>query len=162
MKKFLVAALLLLMVGSTSLAFAWWDSLETQQENITIGIGEGVIISHTLTQDTETLVPSGVVMKTGDVTEIVVTFNVQLDRTDLVDPLNLAAVVSNVAVNGNATLGSNYIVTVVSNPGTIQNAPVTVTVTVSLNMNSSTPSADVTAVKNQNITFDVTFTATQQ
>ena len=159
MKKFIVAALLLLMVGSTSLAFAWWDSLETVENDVTIGIGEGVTISVNLDkQTTGVLVPSGVVLKTNDVTSVDVEFTVSLDRNDLLNELDLAVVVGNIQIDGSTDNASLVNAEVSTNPGTIKNSSVDVVITVTLDMPGSQAIYDV--IKDQPITFDVTFTAT--
>ena len=162
MKKFVIAALLLLMVGSTTLAFAWWDSLQTEENDITIGIGEGVTISVSLEEHiTGNLVPAGVVQKTGDVTEVVIDFEVSLSPSELVSALNLSAVASNIAIGGDTDL-AQYVSVVRSGATTIQNDVVTVTFTVTLLMDENTPSAAVSRAQKSDITFDVTFEATQQ
>ena len=60
MKKRLVVVLLLLMVGSTSMAFAWWDSLDGFEfdQEITIGVGERLEVEAS-SATLGTLVPAG-------------------------------------------------------------------------------------------------------
>ncbi len=157
MKKLLLAFAIVLMFGGSALAFAWWDNLETTENDVTIGVGEGVTVSVNLDSQTAgTLVPAGAVPKTGDVTEVVVAFTVSLDSTALQNPLDLAVVVDNVLIGGETT-NAGLVNTVVVNPGTIQNTPVEVTVTVTLDEPASEAIYDL--IKNQDITFDVTFTA---
>lgn len=159
MKKVLALVLIVLALGGSTLAFAWWDNLETTQNNITVGVGEGVTISVDLEDQTAgTLVPSGVVMKTGDVTEVEVEFEVSLDQTNLLSALSLNVDVLNIEIDGDATYAS-LVNTSIDNPGSIQNDNVTVTITITLDMPDNQTEYD--AVANKNITFDVTFTASQ-
>ena len=164
MKKFIVAALLLLMVGSTSLAFAWWDSLETTENNVTIGIGEGVTLEVELdTQTDGVLVPSGVVLQPNQVTSYVISYEVDLDTT-VSEALLLSVLESNVAVGGESALGQYIGFDIVLSSSTIQNDTVTVTVTVTLELTEAiviNDSLDISDFTNENITFDLTFTATQ-
>ena len=61
MKKLLVATLLLLMIGSTTLAFAWWDRLEQGADNQTLHLGYGVrlVLDNQTSEDQGVLVPEG-------------------------------------------------------------------------------------------------------
>ena len=161
MKKILALLLVVLVFSGSALAFAWWDNLETTEEDVTIGIGEGVTISVDLDEKTDgNLVPSGVVMKEDDVTEVEIDFIVTLDSTDLVDPLDLNVTIDNIEIGGSVANANLVNAEVKTNPGTIQNAPVTVVLTVTLN--EPTDETEYDAVANQAITFDVTFEAEQQ
>ena len=155
MKKLLLAFAIVLMVGGSALAFAWWDRLEAEN-NVTIGVGQGVTVSVNLDeQTTGNLVPTGAIMKTGDVNEVDVEFTVSLS----VDPeqlLNLNVATSNVLIGGEPG-NAGLVNTSVTNPGTIQNVPVTVIITVTLNEPANQTEYD--DIINQNITFNVTFTA---
>ena len=157
-KKIAVALALVLFLSTTSgLAYAWWDNLETIENDITVPVGEGVTISVNLDEQTEgNLVPEDVVMKTGDVTSVEIDFTVSLDRNDLIEALTLTVVESNVLINESADHISlvNFSF---SNPGTIQNDSVQVTVTITLDEPET--EAAYNAIANQNITFDLTFTA---
>ena len=164
MKKLVGVLLAVFIFGGSALAFAWWDSLTVEENNVTIGIGEGVTLQVVLdpAASTDELVPAGVVAQPGQTTSYVLTYNVDIDNT-IDEVLDLVVTASNVQVNGDSVLGAYINVDITDdNSGTIQNGTVVVTVTVTLDMDSSTPSADVTAVKNQDITFDLTFEAQQQ
>ncbi len=159
-RKIGVLVLFLVLIGGSAGAFAWWDSLETTENNVTIGVGEGVTISVDFdTQTDGNLVPDGVIMKTEDITSSAITFNVILDRTDLEEELDLLAEVNNIEIGESVTYASLVNVSV-DNPGTIQNDSVVVTVTVTLDEPEDQTEYD--AIKNSDITFDVTFTASQQ
>ncbi len=158
-KKLTIVVIALFLFGGSALAFAWWDSLETN-EDVTIGVGEGVTISVNLDEQTEgDLVPEGVVMKDEDVTEVDIDFTVTLDRTDLAEELDLLVNIDNIEIDGVDT-HAGLVQTSIDNPGTIQNAPVEVTVTVTLDEPADQSTYDEGA--NKDITFDVTFEAQQQ
>ena len=159
-RKIGVLVLFLVLIGGSAGAFAWWDSLETTENDVTIGVGEGVTISVDLhTQTDGNLVPDGVIMKTEDITSSAITFNVTLDRTDLEEELELLAEVNNIEIGGSDAYAL-LVNASVDNPGTIQNDSVVVTVTVTLDEPEDQTAYD--AIKNSDITFDVTFTASQQ
>ena len=160
MKKLFALLLVVFLFGGSTMAFAWWDQLETTDENITIGVGEGVTISVNLDEQTQgSLVPNGVVMKTNDITEVEVKYTVNLDSNDINEALNFDVSVINLEIGGLDTYKSLVDIIVVSD-STIQNESVDVTLTVTLNMPSNQTEYD--AIVNQNITFDVQFNATQQ
>ncbi len=159
MKKLLGVLLIVFVFSGTAFAFAYWDSLEANDNDVTVGIGEGVTLSVNLDQQTDgVLVPSGVVMKTDDVTEVEIEYTVSLDRTDLVSALDLAVVVDNIKINNDTTHAGLVSVTP-DNPKSIFNDSEIVTLTITLDMPGDESAYD--AVNNQNITFDVTFNATQ-
>ncbi len=158
-KKLSIITIALFLFGGSTLAFAWWDSLETA-ETVEVGIGEGVTISVDLDEQTDgVLVPEGVVMKDDDITEAEIDFTVILDRTDLVEELDLLVTIDNVEIDGDDT-NAGLVGTSISNPGIIQNDPVEVTITVTLDEPVDETQYD--AVANKDITFDVTFEAQQQ
>lgn len=102
------------------------------------------------------MVPSGALMKTNDVDEIVLTYNVKLDKAVVAAP-TLTVTSSNVEINGSTTYSSLVDIDIVLGSSTVNNSDVLVTVTVTL-----LEPGDVTAynaVINQNITFDLTFSA---
>ncbi|MFH5882609.1 hypothetical protein [Liberiplasma polymorphum] len=155
-KKLGVLFLLVVLFSGSAFAFAWWDNLETD-ETVTIGVGQGVTLNVTVgSQTTGNLVPSGVVEKTGDVTEVVLTYNVVLS-TATTDPLNLTVEESNVLIDNLATY-SSLVNIVISAPATISDTSAVVTITVTLTLPANQTEYD--AVANKDITFDLTFTAT--
>ena len=77
--------------------------------------------------------------------------------------MDLSVTVDNKEINGDSNLGQYFNVVITNNSNDeIENDTVIVTVTVTLNISSSDPSADIEAVKGGEITFDLTFTATQK
>lgn len=159
-KKIGAIVITLLLIGGSIIAFGYWDRL-TADEEVTIGIGEGVTISVDLDEQTEgVLVPAGVVMKEGDVDEVEVEFTVVVDSPeDILNALDFDVTVTNIQIGG-STEHANLVNTSITAPTTIQDDPVEVTITVTLDMPGSEAAYD--AIKTENITFDVTFTATIQ
>ena len=102
MKKFLVAALLLLMIGSTSLAFAWWDRLEQGAEDQTLDMGYGVrlVLENETTKNQGVLVPVGSFYAAVDgyTTEYVFTYELNLEEN--LDDFDLLIDVKNLKIGG--------------------------------------------------------------
>ena len=139
MKKFLVAALLLLMIGSTSLAFAWWDRLEQGAEDQTLDMGYGVrlVLENETTENQGVLVPAGSFYAAVDgyITEYVFTYELNLeenlDNFDLLinindlkiggedyntaanvhGPLEVIATISRIDIDSNNPLDTGTVVT---------------------------------------------------
>lgn len=156
MKKLFALLLVALVFGGSALAFAWWDQLETD-ETVTVPIGEGVTISVSLEDQTAgNLIPSGAVEKPGDVYSVDIEFEVELDM-DISAALDLVVTIDNIEIGGDDTYASLVNATVSTNPGSIQNDPVTVIITVTITMPAN--QTEYNAVANENITFDVTFKA---
>ena len=166
MKKFVIAALLLLMVGSTTLAFAWWDSLQVDREDIVIGIGEGVTLQVSVDPAISgELVPAGVIAQPNQVTSVTLNYTVTLDR-EVSNPLTLEVEESNVRVGGNETLGQFIGFDISLSSPTVQlGSSVDVTIVVTLELTQAVVEAenlDLDNFRNQDIEFDLTFKATQQ
>jgi len=160
MKKLLMVALVVVLLSGTAFAFSWWDNLsQTQSETVTIG--EGVTLTVNAVAEAPAgsyLVPAGVVLKANDVESIVLTYNVKLDQTVLSD-LNLDITASNVLIGGDATNSSLVNINISQASSTVNDSDVLVTVTVTLSQPSSFEIYNV--IKNQVITFDLTFEALQ-
>jgi len=159
-KKIIAAIALVLVLGGSTLAYAWWDSLDaTTNETITIGQGVTLQVSAVATAPSgKVLVPVGTVLKANDVTSVVLTYNVRLDL-EVIDALGLSVTASNVKIGGvtaNATLVG---IAIVKSAPTVNDANVLVTVTVTLAEPSDL--AVYNAVINKAITFDLTFEAIQ-
>ena len=102
MKKFLVAALLLLMIGSTSLAFAWWDRLSQEETEQTLDMGYGVrlVLENETTKNQGVLVPVGSFYAAVDgyTTEYVFTYELNLEE-DL-DDFDLVIDITDLKIGG--------------------------------------------------------------
>ena len=160
MKKIIaVFALFAVLAGTGAAAFAWWDTLSVD-ETVTITVGEGVTISVSLEdQTTGNLVPSGAILKTGDVTSVVIDFDVQLDA-DVISALDLNVSIDNIEIGGDDTHAGLVTVTPSGATSIGGTTPVTVTLTVTLDMPTS--EAIYNDIAGENITFDVTFTASAE
>ncbi len=160
-KRLLAVLLVVILLSGTSMAFAWWDNL-SQTENEVITIGEGVNLTVTAVAEAPagaTLVPAGVVMKSGDVDEIVLTYNVKLDQEAL-QALTLGVQSSNVLIGGSSTNASLVNIDISLASSTVNATNVLVTVTVTLDEPATYEI--YSAIANETITFDLTFTASQE
>jgi len=158
-KKLFAALIVALLLGGTVLAFSYWDNLQ-QEQSETINIGNGVtllVAAEAVVPVGKVLVPSTVVMKANDVTSVVLTYNVKLDEAALA-ALNLSVVASNIQIGGSAVNAGLVNVVISLASSTVNATDVLVTVTVTLNQPATVEIYDV--IKNQPITFDLTFTGT--
>lgn len=159
-KKILAVIAVILLGGGSIYAFAYWDELE-QTTNETIALGAGV----TLTVDAVAIVPAGkflvpeiAILKANDIKEIVLTYNVRLDLS-VVTALDLAVVASNVLINGSAVNAALVNIGIVQAFTTVNAADVLVTVTITLTEPATFAIYEL--IRNQPITFSLTFTATE-
>lgn len=160
MRKLMIALVALLALGGTVSAYAWWDTLqETQSETLTIGEGTDLVVAVTATAPVgKVLVPSGVVLGANDVDSIVLTYDVNLSK-EAVSDLNLSVSASNVQINESTTNAGLVNIAVTPNVATPVNNTTVVTVTVTVTLNEPTTEAEYNAIVNQDITFDLTFSA---
>lgn len=160
LKISLVVVLVLALFGLTITSFAFWDQL-TQTENETIVIGEGTTVSVAAVvtvPEGKFLVPAGVVMGTNDVSSVELTYEVEIDK-ELVDALDLSVIASSVLIDGSAENAGLVNINIALAQATI-NAGDKVLVTVTVTLDEPTSQAQYDAVKNGDITFTLTFTAT--
>ena len=159
LKRILLLLLVAVLLGGTALAFGYWDSL-SDSSNGTIEIGQGVTLTVTdVVAEAPAgsyLVPTGVVVKENDVNSIDLTYNVKLDLA-VVTALDLSVVESNVLIGGDATNKDlvNFAYDLASD--TVNDSNVLVTVTVTLTAPATEEIYNL--IKNQTITFDLTFSA---
>lgn len=144
----------------TVFSYAYWDSLQESDDIDDITIGEGVTLSIDKVVDSEgTLVPEEAVLKPGDVTEVVYTYTVSLDK-EISEPLNLVVECTNKAIDNNEDLGDFFNVTITPDlPTTIQNSSVEVTVKVTLN--APTTPGEYDQIKGKQLSFTLNFTASK-
>ena len=163
LKKLLIALIAILVIGGSSMAYAWWDSLtvnNSESNIITIGQGLDLVVATAVIDPLTdgTLIPASAVLKTGDTHQIDIDYTVSLDYT--VDtPLNLAVTISNVLIDGVADTNS-YVIISVNNPGTVGNSDVTVTLSVTLDDSPADPVAAKATLEGATISFDIEFAAT--
>ena len=155
MKKILAAIIVALLLGGTAFAFSYWDNTEAT-DSVSLTAGEGVTLSIDDPSSTDTLVPTGAILKSGDTYSIVLSYTVELDQIASA-ALDLSVVVDTKAIDDNTTLGTDYVNVVIGGDTTVNgDAPATVTVTITLN---EPIEADYAAVANGTISFNLTFTA---
>jgi hypothetical protein len=158
-KKILAVLVVAVLLGGSVLAFSYWDNLQ-QQEQETLNIGNGVTLQVAAVATApagKVLVPAGVVMKANDVTSVVLTYNVKLDEA-AVTALDLEVLASNIQIGGSAVNAALVNVVITLGATTVNDANVLVTVTVTLNQPATVEVYDL--IKNDPITFDLTFTGT--
>jgi uncharacterized cupredoxin-like copper-binding protein len=163
-RKLLALLVLFVVIGGSAGAFAYWDNLSVDDtdNSVTIGNGVDLTIAESVTA-TSSLVPSTVIVKTGDVTEVVYSYNVDLNET-LTAPLALTVTVDGFAINSNTALGTAYVNAAVTvggvagNTGTV-NGDATTVVTVTITLTEPATQGDYLLVANQAITFNVNLTA---
>jgi hypothetical protein len=162
-KKLLVALIAFTAIGGTMSAFAWWDNLEQEQsETLTIGEGTNLVLTETVQAPVgHTLVPAGSVLKLNDVESITLEYTVNLDQTALT-ALNLGVVADNVLIGTTADATNIVDIDITLGNTTVNNNTVTVTVVITLDETKIPDQVTYDAVANEAITFDLTFTATQQ
>lgn len=166
-KTLVVLLIALVFIGGSSAAFAWWDNLSSTSNEaniITIGEGLNIVVDPVEINPATSgnLVPASAVLKTGDTDEIVLTYTVRMSAA-LDSALNLDVTVTNILVAAAAN-PFGLIDVAVTNPGSIQNSDVTVTLSVTIDDSSLDPAdeaAAYTALANNTISFDVTFTASE-
>ncbi|MFA6860484.1 MAG: hypothetical protein WCR30_03765 [Clostridia bacterium] len=170
-KKILLAVLAVLVIGSSSVAFSWWDRLtlaENENNIITMGEGLEIVVDEVVINPTTAgnLIPVSAVKKQGDTYSVVLSYTIRFEAT-LEEELNLSTTVSDIKVNNEANPYDLIKVEIV-NPGTIQNEDVVVTLTVTidetdiLTQSEEAQERAYEALANNSISFKVTFSATRQ
>lgn len=83
-KKLSFALLLLLIIGGSAFAFAWWDNLEQDLEDQEFELGYGVrLVVDSVNKDSRTLVPTGsfyAAYEADFTTEFVFTYTLKLEE----------------------------------------------------------------------------------
>ncbi len=157
-KKMFAVLVIALLLSGTVLAFSYWDNLQQQQaEELNIGNGVTLELAAVAVAPVgKVLVPTGVVMKANDVASIVLTYNVKLDEAALT-ALDLDVIASNIEIGGLTDNAALVNIDISLAASTVNASNVLVTVTVTLTEPATVLIYD--AIKNQPITFDLTFTA---
>ncbi len=160
LKKLSILAIALFLFGGSTFAFAWWDDLETDTD-VEIGVGQGVTLSASVDDslgEDEVLVPSNVVQKVNDVNEVEYTYTVELDNEeDINSDLDLDVDISSIEVGGEED-SDEFINVDVDQPDDFDVDGTEITITVSLD-DVEDDDEPVYYIQNEDITFDVTFTA---
>ena len=168
LKKIIIVALAIILLGGSTAAFAWWDTLTVnrlEQNVITIGQGLDLVVADVVIDPIEAgnLIPVSAVLKAGDTYEVVLTYTVNFDAT-VQEQLDFEVTVSNIEVDAIAN-PYGLIKVVVDHAAVIENTDVIVTLTVTIDESVLLPEdyeAAYLALANNTITFDVSFAATRQ
>lgn len=158
MRKIIVVVLIAILLAGTSVAYAWWDN-QSQTHTETIQIGEGVTLTVNAvvtTPENKVLVPLGVTLKENDVNQIDLSYNVKLDST-IQNDLNLIVESSNVFIGGLADHADLVNIEISQASETINGSDVLVNVVMTLTLPATEEIYN--QIKNQSITFDLTFRA---
>lgn len=167
LKKVLIAVFALIVLGGSSVAFAWWDKTTVnrlESDIITIGPGLELVVENVEINPATSgnLIPASAILKTGDTKAIELSYTVRLSEA-MDNALTLNVNVTNIEVNGVANPFGLIDVAVV-NPGSIQNDDVIVTLTVTID-DSELLEADYEAaylaLAENAITFTVNFAVSE-
>ncbi len=159
-KRLMVVLILMLMVTSSTIAFAWWDNL-SQSDNQTLLIGQGVTLeveAVVTAPEGKVLVPKGIVMKVNDVDSIELTYNVKLDY-EVIEDLDLSVIADEIMIGRSNEHSDLVNIEITLSQDQVNNENVLVTVLVTLNMPVS--EEQYQEIINQAITFTLRFTAKQ-
>jgi hypothetical protein len=168
-KTLLLVLMFILMLGSTVATYAYWGGLISQSEEseqtITVGEGREATVSSSVADnlnENEVLVPTGQSVNSSNPNLAVesVTFTYTVQWNDNLDGLidgSLTTVIDNVKIGANTTYANLVNFNITTTPTTI-NVNGTATITIVVTLTEPSTQAIYDAVKNQNITFDVTFT----
>ena len=99
-KKISIVVIALFLFGGSTFAFAWWDDLETSDDNITIGVGEGVTLEDVAAADfgNDSLVPSGVIEQEEQTDELANTYTLNVNsENEITDSVDLEITIDNVS-----------------------------------------------------------------
>ena len=101
MRKLSVLLLLLLMIGSTSFAFAWWDSLDTSlEQEFELGVGVRLELDNQTTAGQGLLIPAGSHFAGSSGYTTSYTFLYSLSLPEDLGDFDLAVALSDVTVGG--------------------------------------------------------------
>ncbi|MDD4210795.1 MAG: hypothetical protein PHC46_00155 [Clostridia bacterium] len=167
MRKILVLIFAVILLGGSTIAFSWWDSLTVnrlEQDIVTVGQGlELVVLDVEIDPLTDgSLVPADAILKTGDTHEVVLEYTVRIAEP-LDAALDLEVTVSNIEVDSVAN-PYGLISVVVTNPGTIQNSDVIVSLSVTIDdslLDAEDYDAAYLALAGNSITFEISFEVTE-
>lgn len=160
-KKLGALLVLLFILGGTVGAYAWWDS-RTRDEEETINIGHGVTLEVEAVAEApegKFLIPVGAIVKSDDVTEVVLTYNVAFNYA-LAEDLYLVVTHKDVEIDGDDSLAHLVNIDIHQAEAMVNNVDVLVTVTVTLS--EPADQAEYDAIANKPITFTLTFTGQEE
>jgi len=165
LKKFLILVFGLVVLASSSIAYAWWDNLYFENpENDVVQLGEGlelVVLPVTINPLTSgNLIPESAILTQNSTYAIELHYTVRLDY-NVQEALNLSVTVSDIKVN-EVVNPFNLIYVEVSHNPNIFNDDVLVALTVRINddnLQEENYNDAYLALVNKSITFNVNFLA---
>ena len=162
MKTGLIVFLIVLMLGLTATSFAYWDQLTQTKTDPIVNIGEGkeVVVSATVNNTTDKLIPVGAIEGLNEVYAIELDYTVNLDKEAAAD-LTLTVTASDVKIGGLATYADKVVIAITPSTTALNNDPVNVKVTVTLDPTMVSDAVDYSSIFNGVITFNLTFSAAQ-
>ncbi len=150
--SFFIFVILFVVATMTS---AYWDKLRATRSAAVV-LGDDVALDVTVkVEPSGTLIPTNAVLKPGDVKEVVMSYDVELNTATSVD-LDFEVVASEIKIGGETTYAS-FVNVLIDAPTKINATTAEVIVKVSINDPDSQEAAN--ALKNQTISFVLTFTA---
>lgn len=159
-RKLLVAIIALFVVSGSVSAFAYWDNLtQTESQSITLGEGVSLVVGvNAAPPSGKVLIPTTATVREplSQVQSVVTVYDVNLD-TSLSSPLAFTVAASNIQIGGSTTHAGLVTVDIVKAANEVNATAVEVTVTVTIAEPADQTAYD--AIKNQPITFDLTFDA---
>jgi len=163
MKKILVVVFALVVLSSSSIAYAWWDRLSFENaETDLVLVGKGlelIVLPVTINPLTNgNLIPQSAVLTQNSTYAIELHYTVRLNES-VSDALNLSVTVTDIKVNEVENPFNLLYVEVSHNPA-IANDDVFVALTVRIddsNLQEENYDAAYVALANKNITFNVNF-----
>lgn len=150
-------AIVFTMVAITGVTYAYWDSLQTN-DNTTLTLGEGDTLTVTLNSaDTGILIPTTITPTGDEVNELVYTYDVVINEEAMESGnVNLTVTYDNLLIGGVDTY--NHLINIVIATSSKNLSTTSSTVTITVTMNEPNDVNEYNAIINQDVTFNVTFT----
>lgn len=159
-KKIVAIIIIAILLVGTGTAFAYWEtSNQKVEETLSVGYGISLEVEAEATvPDGKLLVPVGESLRDNDIEEVVLTYNTKTSET-ITEGLNLDITASNILIGGLSTYSDLVNIDIEQVSSTVNSSDILVTVTVTI-LEPSTYEI-YSQIVNQNITFTLTFEATQ-
>lgn len=165
-RRSIIVAVAVIAIAATSVAtFAYWDNLSRTDEDVVIAAGEGVTLEVSdLSQVVNgNLVPSGVIMKDGDITSATLTYTVGLDKEfdSATHGVSFDVTVTDLKINGVAVDDEAVkgLLNFAFNKTNVITSGSATTVEIVITMNMPADEAQYNAIAGKTISFDVNFQA---
>lgn len=158
MRKLLVLGLLLISLGGTVGAYAYWDDLtRNQEESLLIGEGTSLVVESVVSvPEGKYLVPAGTVLKANDIESLELKYNVKLND-EVSNDLYLYVRTDNVLINNDENLSELVHIDLSASVSTTEKYEISVSAVVSLD--EPLTEEEYELVANSIISFDILFDA---